>query len=71
MADEKKLNNEEITDEQANDAAGGLGIPQYDCQGGCGKHYYGVVPFWFGGRACCANCYAKKQQQQSQHTARR
>ena len=64
MADEKKLTNEEITDEQANEASGGSGSKAYTCGGGCGKSYWGTVPFYFNGKPCCANCYAKLQQQQ-------
>ena len=43
MADEKKIKNEELTDEQVNAAAGGFVYNEYQCQGGCGRKYSGKV----------------------------
>jgi len=65
MADEKKIKNEELTDEQANAAAGGFGSNGYQCQGGCGRKYTGKVPFYVNNRPYCVNCYAKYQQSQN------
>lgn len=62
MTDDKKLTDKELTDEQANEAAGGLGSNGYQCQGGCGRTYYGKVPFYVNNRPYCANCYAEYQQ---------
>ncbi len=60
MTDEKKLKDELITDEQANEAAGGLGFaPGYKCEGGCNKSYDGRIPHMVGSKPYCANCYAK------------
>ena len=64
---EKKPNasGAELTDEQLNDAAGGWGkIPEYDCKGGCGGHYYGVIPYTVGNQPYCANCYANYMKNQ-------
>lgn len=70
MADEKKIKNEELTDEQANEAAGGLGLERYKCQGGCGREYFGKVPFYVNGKAYCVNCYGKYQQEQNNTVGR-
>ena len=59
MADEKKLTNEEITDEKANEAAGGFLISEFKCEGGCGRTYSGRAPASINGKPCCSNCYAK------------
>ena len=64
MADEKKLKTEEITDEQANAAAGGFGTNRYQCEGGCGKSYWGEIKYRVDGRPYCYNCYSKYQQSQ-------
>ena len=70
MADEKKIKNEELTDEQANEAAGGFGSNEYRCQGGCGRKYSGKVPFYVNNRPYCVNCYGKYQQEQNNTFAR-
>ena len=70
MADDKKLTDKELTDEQANEAAGGLGSNGYQCQGGCGRTYYGKVPFYVNNRPYCVNCYAKYQQEQNNTVGR-
>ena len=63
MADEKKtanekLENAELTDEQANEAAGGGGRGGvYQCCA-CRHTYYGS-PFRVKGRSYCANCVPK------------
>lgn len=58
IKDEKKLTSEEITDEQANEAAGGGGRGGvYQCCA-CRHTYYGS-PFRVGGRSYCANCVPK------------
>ena len=64
MADEKKIKNEELTDEQANAAAGGSGYNVYQCQGGCGRTYNGKVPFYVNNMPYCVNCYGKYKQEQ-------
>lgn len=70
MANEKKLKNGELTDEQANEAAGGVGTNRYKCEGGCGKSFWGNVPYLVNGKPCCANCYAKHQQSQNNNSGR-
>lgn len=70
MANEKKNTNEKtenevLTDEQVNQAAGGFGLDRYKCQGGCGGEYTGRVPFYVNGKAYCVNCYGKYQQSQN------
>ena len=66
MADEKKatneeIRNEELTDEQTNEAAGGgNGKDDFTCAY-CGKSYTGAVSLSLGGRVCCALCFAKSQ----------
>ena len=63
MADEKKIKNEELTDEQANEAAGGIGsVPRYNCQGGCGRTYEGLAKFYVNYQPYCPSCYNKYQQ---------
>ena len=64
--DEKKMNGSgaELSDEQLNQAAGGMGVLEYDCKGGCGGHYAGVVPYRLNGQPCCVNCYVKYLQSQ-------
>ena len=62
MADEKKIPNEEITDEQANEAAGGFGANYYECKGGCNGTYWGNVPYRVDGKPYCRSCYEKYQQ---------
>ena len=63
MSDEKKTANEEITEEQANEAVGGVGTDNnYKCEGGCGRSYWGIVKYRVNGKPYCANCYAKYQQ---------
>ena len=62
MADEKKLKNEELTDEQVNEAAGGVGTPRYKCQGGCGMTYDGLAKFYVNYQPYCPSCYVKYQQ---------
>ena len=62
MADNKKTTNEEIknkelSDEQANDAAGGSGLNYYTCCG-CKRTFFGR-PFKSGGRTYCAKCLPK------------
>ena len=61
MADKKKFKAEELTDEQANAAAGGFGNV-YKCEGGCGGSYSGDTPHLVDGRPYCEDCYAKYQQ---------
>ncbi len=61
MADEKKIKNEELTDEQANAAAGGFGETRVACQGGCGQSFFGALPYLIDGKPCCASCYEKYQ----------
>ena len=53
---EEKIEEKELTDEQANDAAGGLG--QYYTCSGCRRQFFGS-PFRSGGKAYCANCVPK------------
>ncbi len=48
----------EIKDAELDEVSGGGGYhPQYDCQGGCGKHYFGMVPHYVGSRPYCTSCY--------------
>ena len=63
MADKKKLTdeeikNEELTDEQANEAAGGAhagdSLHSYRCAG-CGRTRFGS-PFRVDGKTYCVNC---------------
>ena len=60
MTDEKKPNNVEITDEQANDAAGGRSFNSYTCDG-CGRRFFGEVPYYVNYKAYCVNCFGKYQ----------
>ena len=68
MKDEKKLSkeeikNEELTDEQANDAAGGVGKGfQFTCEGECGRTYK-CSPIVVNGKKFCAHCYGKYKEQ--------
>ena len=71
MKGEKKLTNKEIknaelTDEQANAAAGGSGRYSFKCDGGCGGFFWGSAPYSINGKPCCASCYEKYQQSQQQ-----
>ena len=71
MADEKKLTkeeikNEELTDEQVNEAVGGVGYASsFRCQGGCGRTYSGTPAGHVNGKKYCVNCFAKYQKQGS------
>ena len=65
MADDKKLADKELTDEQANAAAGGFVNNEYKCQGGCGRKYSGRVPYYVNNKPYCVNCYAKYEQSQN------
>ena len=62
MTDEKKLKAEELTDEQVNEAAGGIYTPRYNCQGGCGLTYEGLAKFYVNYQPYCPSCYKKYQQ---------
>ena len=57
MEDEKKLNNNELSDEQANKAAGGI-IKNYTC-GGCKHDFYGRPGGSLSGKFYCPDCYNK------------
>ena len=59
MADEKKLTKEEITDEQANEAAGGVAIRAvyFKCDG-CGKEYKNDFCNSLSGKLYCTSCYS-------------
>ena len=70
MEDEKKIKKEELRDEQANAAAGGSGSNVYQCQGGCGRRYFGRVPFYVNNKPYCVNCYGKYQQEKNTTFAR-
>ena len=64
MTDEKKLPNEQITDEQANEAAGGIGLCfDFKCDG-CGRFFTGSLRFNVGNKVYCQNCFTQNQQQQ-------
>ena len=58
MAEEKKLDKElkkeELTDEQVDEAAGGIAGRSFTCSG-C-RHTYSGSGFNVGGKVYCANC---------------
>lgn len=53
---EEGIEVKELTDEQANEAAGGVGS-RYTCTN-CRHQFFGS-PFWYTGKAYCANCVPK------------
>lgn len=57
MADKKNLNNNELTDEQANKAAGGI-IKNYTCEG-CKRDLSGRPGGSINGKLYCPTCYQK------------
>ena len=65
MDDEKKtpneeIKNEELTDEQANKAAGGNGFYLHYTCAGCRKDIVGFISF-IGDKGYCEKCYNEKK----------
>ena len=70
MADKKKLSSkeiiiEELTDEQANNVAGGLGIAAFSCDC-CGRSYKNSTAFRTGNKIYCGVCFAKMKREEQE-----
>ena len=62
MIEDKKVKNEEISDEQANEVAGGIAIfNEFTCAG-CGKSFFGAKGFMVAGKAYCMTCLGMTSQ---------